>query len=179
MKRTINLNLTDPNRNAESVPGMVHPTFGFARRVFLVLALAMSMRADDQDNQSKYSSDLSTDPSAVVDVIVQFKTPPTRQELKDIGSYGQLKKQFDGIKAINVQLTRKKVNKLMNDPNVLYVSPNRPATGSLDIVDATVFATYAWQFAWDGTGIGVAVVDSGVTLKRDLMAPNGVNSRVV
>jgi hypothetical protein len=170
MMRTRNLNLTDPDQNAERVPGLIHGTFGFARRVFLVLALALSMLADDQDNSGKYSSDLSTDPHAVVDVIVQFKTPPTKQELKDIGSYGQLKKQFDGIRAINVQLTRKKLDKLTKDPNVLYVTPNRQATGSLDIVDSTVFATYAWQFAWDGTGIGVAVIDSGVTLKRDLMA---------
>jgi len=189
MKRTINLNLTRQDRNAEPVVGLICRTFGVAARVFLVLALALSMLADNNNDQSdpddnkddpgKHSHDLSNDKNALVDVIIQFKTPPTKQELKDVGVYAKLKKQLDGIKAINVQLTRRKVNKLTKDPNVLYVTPNRPTTGSLDIVDSTVFAPFAWQFAWDGTGIGVAVIDSGVTLKKDLTAANGVNSRVV
>ena len=117
MKRTTNLNLTHQDRNAEPVPGMIHRTFGVAARVFLVLALALSMLADNNNDQSdpddnkddpgKHSSDLSQDKNALVDVIVQFKTPPTKQELKEVGVYGQMKKQLDGIKAINVQLTRK------------------------------------------------------------------------
>jgi serine protease AprX len=52
-------------------------------------------------------------------------------------------------------------------------------TGSLDIVTATVNAPYAWQNALDGTGVGVAVIDSGVTPKDDLMAANGGRSRIV
>src|SRR5713226_8927187 len=91
MKRKRNLNLTDQDRRAEPVSGMIHRTFGMATRVFLVLALAMSMLAqnDYTDDPGKHSSDLSTDTNAVVDVIVQFKTPPTKKELKDIGVYGQ------------------------------------------------------------------------------------------
>jgi serine protease AprX len=36
-----------------------------------------------------------------------------------------------------------------------------------------------WQYGWDGTGVGVAVIDSGMTPKDDLMAGGGVTSRIV
>ena len=36
----------------------------------------------------------SVNPSTTVDVIVQFKTPPTKDDLKQLGPYGQMKKVF-------------------------------------------------------------------------------------
>ena len=40
-------------------------------------------------------------------------------------------------------------------------------------------ANLAWQFGWTGTGVGVAVIDSGIASRHDLTTSNGVTSRVV
>jgi len=37
---------------------------------------------------------------ASVDVIVQFNTPPSKDDLKQLGAFGQVKKNFDSIKAV-------------------------------------------------------------------------------
>src|SRR6266849_6728412 len=143
-------------------------------QLFLVLVLAGASFAGP-----KLAPDLPSDPNATVDVIIQFNTPPTNQELKQLGPYGQMKKVFQGINAANLQLSMSTVQAMESDPNVAYISPNRTTNGALDIVTATVNATYAWQYGWDGTGVGVAVIDSGMTPKDDLMGANGVTSRIV
>jgi len=59
---------------------------------------------------------------------------------------------------------------LANDSNVKYVAMNRPIAGQStkgDFYDAAVNAPYAWSLGGDGSGIGVAVVDSGVTDRPD------------
>jgi serine protease AprX len=117
--------------------------------------------------------------SASVDVIVQFKTPPTKDELKQLGPYGQMKKIFNSINAVNVTISPAMLATLEADPNVRYISPNRSNKGFLDLTTAAVNATVAWQYGWDGTGVGVAVIDSGIALKHDLTGPDGVTSRVV
>src|SRR5579864_2925029 len=117
-----------------------------------------------------------------VDVIVQFKTTPTKDQLKLFGPYGQIKKQFVSINAIELTLSVDFVNRIETDPAfgfVQYVSPNRPVSGSLDITAQTVGANLAWASGWDGTGVGIAVIDSGVAAKADLASPNGGNSRIL
>ncbi len=142
--------------------------------ITVVLAFAGLSFADN-----KVAPDLNDDPNATVDVIIQFKTAPTNQELKGLAINGKVKRQFKHITAVNAEIPWTIVANLENDPNVTYVSPNRNMTSSLDIVTATVNAPYAWQNALDGTGVGVAVIDSGVTPKDDLMAANGGRSRIV
>jgi serine protease AprX len=144
-------------------------------RAVLLIALLASLSFAGP----KLAPDLPTDATAMVDVIIQFKTPPTKKELKQLGPYGQMKKVFRNINGANLQLPMSVVQAMENDPNVIYISPNRTSTGMLDIVTATVNAPAAWQFGLDGTGVGVAVIDSGVTPKDDLMQADGVTSRIV
>ena len=127
----------------------------------------------------KLAPDLPGNSNAVLDVIVQFKNPPTKQQLKQLGAYGKMKHIFDGINAAHVTLPMSVVLTLQSDPSILYISPDRNMAGSLDMVDQTVNATLAWQYGWDGTGVGVAVIDSVVVLKHDLMAKDMINPRVV
>ena len=142
-------------------------------------ALLIALLASLSFAGPKLAPDLPTDANAMVDVIIQFKTPPTKKELKPLGPYGQMKKVFQNINGANLQLPMSLVQALENDPNVAYISPNRTSTGMLDIVTATVNATAAWQFGLDGTGVGVAVIDSGITSKDDLMMVDGVTPRIV
>src|SRR5262249_49811764 len=60
-----------------------------------------------------------------------------------------------------------------------YVSPNRTNTRFLDITAATVNAPFAWNLGYDGAGIGVAIVDSGVYQHDDLSTAGGTTSRLV
>jgi serine protease AprX len=129
---------------------------------------------------SKLASDLPPAPSTTpVDVIIQFKTPPTKDELKLLGSYGQTKKTYNSINALFVTVSPSVFATLAADPNVRYISPNRSHKGFLDVTTASVNAGFAWQSGWDGTGVGVAVIDSGIAPKHDLTGPNGTTSRVV
>jgi serine protease AprX len=127
----------------------------------------------------KLAPDLKGKAGDMMDVIVQFKNPPTKEQLKQLGAYGRLKKIFNGINAAHLTLPMSVIAAIENDPTITYISPNRPTAGSLDVVDPTVNATFAWQYGFDGTGIGVAIVDSGVSLKRDLLNRDNLSTRVV
>jgi len=128
----------------------------------------------------KVSRDMpTTTPSGTVDVIIQFKQPPTKDQLKQLGPYGQVKKQFTSINAIHMTLPVSVINSISGQSWISYITPNRPAKSTLDIVTQTVNAPMAWSSGLDGSGIGVAVLDSGVASKRDLMTTNGTASRIV
>jgi serine protease AprX len=128
---------------------------------------------------SKLAPDIpQSNPNALVDVIIQFKTPPNKDELKQIGSFGQIKKQFSLINGIHLSLPVSVIQWLAKvDPNLVYITPNRTTKGAVDVSTATVNANIAWSFGLAGNGVGVAVIDSGMTVKDDLLA-NGT-SRVV
>src|SRR5260370_32766834 len=111
---------------------------------------------------SKLASDLPPATSNTpVDVIIQFKTQPNKDELKLLGPYGQAKKTYNSINAIFVTVSPSVFAALAADPNVRYISPNRKHKGFLDITTASVNAGFAWQSGWDGSGVGVAFTPSG------------------
>src|SRR6476660_1385343 len=75
--------------------------------------------------------------SALVSVVVQFKTPPTKDELQQLGAYGQLKKIFNSINAVIATVSLSLLAALEADPNVKYISPNRTQTFFFDDTAAT------------------------------------------
>ena len=128
----------------------------------------------------KVSRDMPTStPTGMEDVIIQFKQTPTKQELKVLGPYGQVKKQFTSVNAIHMAVPVSEIATIASYPWVAYVTPNRPTMSHLDIVTQTVNAPMAWATGLDGSGIGVAIIDSGVASKRDLMTRDGTASRIV
>jgi serine protease AprX len=77
-------------------------------------------------------------------------------------------------------MRRDKLEKLLaNDPDIQYVTPERPMKGSLYVSTQTIEAYSAWNSGYDGTGIGVAVIDSGIADSIDLDSPATGNTRVV
>ena len=110
---------------------------------------------------------------ATVDVIIQFNQKPTDVQHKNVQNKGGvLKTKLDVIKGAHYSVPTGSLEDLENDPDVAYISPNRPLSGTtstLDYTPETVNAPAAWkQWSLDGTGIGVAVIDSGVTAVGDL-----------
>ena len=156
--------------------------------VILVLMAAGSAFADD----SKISPDLKpllANPANKVTVIVQYNSPP--QTCTSSGLLGGLictvvnitggvvNGVFNLINAVSATLSAGDIIPLSNQSNVTYISLDRPLKASLDYTAATVNAPYAWSSGWDGTGVGIAVIDSGVYLHPDLRAANSSQSRVV
>jgi len=126
---------------------------------------------------SKTAPDLPSNSSTPLEVIVQYKTVPTKTELKQLGS--QIQQQFVHVNAVSVVLTTAQIQTVSQDSNVSYISPNRVTQGSLDITTATVYANVAWSAGYIGTGVGVAVIDSGIYAHPDLSTSSGSGTRIV
>ena len=110
-----------------------------------------------------------------IDVIVQYRQNPEQnpdqnreQNILRAVKRGAKMKALLG-EAVLARMTRQAAIDLSSDPNVYYVSPDRQLTGTLDITRQAVNASAAQLAGWIGTGVGVAVIDSGVD-GRDGMA---------
>jgi serine protease AprX len=116
-----------------------------------------------------------------VHVIVQFKDQLNSSRLQKMARLGgKHLHQLDLVKGGVFDIPLSAVAALSNDSDIAYVSPDRPVTGaSADHFQETVGAAIAHSSGWDGTGIGVAVIDSGISDHPDLHDPATGLSRVV
>lgn len=137
----------------------------------------------------KIAPDLeAADPDSYVSVIVQFKQAPTaRHHAKVLSRGGQLKSELGIVKGGAYKIPASKLKELASDPDVAYISSvDHPVQGMatpisgalLDYYDATVNAPFGWQSGLDGTGIGVALIDSGIFDLPDLKNSHN-SSRIV
>ncbi len=103
-----------------------------------------------------------------VEVIVQFNHIPTNADIEPV----RRKPDHTPLPAHQgcppAACRRPRSGRSNLNPVVTYISPNRAVSGSLDITTQTVGANVAWQSGWTGTGIGVAVIDSGIYAHDDL-----------
>jgi serine protease AprX len=135
----------------------------------------------------KFSADLqrpTADGNGMVSVIVQHRQMPTSAHLKAMQGRGAtIKGQFHTIRAVAMRVPVSMLAEFENDPNVAYVTPDRnqkmasnPVTEEYaTAVEADVAQS---QYGFNGSGIGVAVIDSGIAAHPDLNNANGV-TRVV
>lgn len=183
----------------ETPPWQKSDTQGAAwgRRLCLLLLLIMTVPAiaagpqQFRDNEQslpgmkKMSSDLrklgAANPRGLVTVIVQFKAVPDAATISGMRANGRtLQRQFSTIRAVTLRLPASMVEQLANDPRVSYVTPDRSVklTADEDYTEAVESDLAAAQFAMDGTSVGVAVIDSGISDHLDLHKASGA-SRVV
>src|SRR5579884_3640620 len=119
-----------------------------------------------------------TSSSPSTDVIVQFVNAPSSTVLSGVTKGGgNLKKNYTHVRAALFNLPPAAIGALANNPNVKYVSPNRTISGKMEFAEPTTNANIALQYGYDGTGVGVAIVDSGISTSNDL-STNGM-SRIV
>jgi serine protease AprX len=114
------------------------------------------------------------DPNSNVDVIIQFQHFPTEahhQMVRDHG--GALKAPFRSIKGAVYTVPASALEGLANNPEVVYISPDRSLHGKLDLTADAVNASAAWNANLSGTGIGVAIIDSGISNADDLKSESG------
>ena len=155
-------------------------------RVLLIIAACFLLGEPALARNPKIASDLEgADPDSSVDVIIQFTQAPTaRHHAKVLDRGGQLKSELGIVKGGAYRISARELEDLANDPEVAHISADHPIQGTattpssatLDYYDATVNAPVAWQFGLNGTGIGVAVIDSGIIDIPDL---HGQTYRVV
>jgi serine protease AprX len=113
-----------------------------------------------------------------IDVIVQFNQVPTDKHYDKVRARGgNLKGALGLIKGALFSLPPGAVKDLADDPDVAYISPDRSLRGKLDLTADAVNASAAWVAKLDGTGIGVAIIDSGISNLQDLKSDG--SSRVV
>ncbi len=152
----------------------------FALLTLITLVVAGLCLADGKHKLSKDLDALKGSHSgATVDVIIQFNQTPTdahHQKVQNKG--GVLKTKLDFIKGAHYSVPVESLDALADDPDVAYISPDRRLNGSLDNTAAAVNAKVAWQSGWDGTGIGVAVIDSGITYHSDLYGTTGSGGKL-
>ena len=112
----------------------------------------------------KIAKDLErVDPASNVDVIIQYKQAPTAAHHQKVHAKGgQHKRDVSVIKGGHYSMRASELAGLANDPDVVAISPDRVVTGALDLAIQAINATIAQANNYNGTGVGVAVIDSGV-----------------
>lgn len=144
-------------------------------------SLTISIASADD---SKISPDLQPllHSSNSINVIVQYNAPPPATGLlggvlKLLG--GVVNAVFSLIPALSATLHPADILALSNQPSVAYISLDRSLNASLDYSTGAVNAPTAWSAGLDGTGIGIAIIDSGIYSHPDLNGENSARSRVV
>ena len=133
-----------------------------------------------QSTRSKLANELlHLDTSSTVRVIVQFKQQPTNANHQSvINRGGQFHRHLGSIRGGSYTIPAFVLPFLMNDPNIAHISVDHKLKAKLDYTTAAANASVAWNSGLDGTGIGVAVVDSGISPLPDL-TDRSSNSRIV
>ena len=105
----------------------------------------------------------------VVDVIVQFEKAPSEADFGAVRGRGATeKKRLPLIKSGVFSLPVAALAGVANNPAISYISPDRPVQASLDYAVETLGADLALGNGWDGQGVGVAIIDSGLYGHEDL-----------
>src|SRR5579863_9476958 len=106
----------------------------------------------------------SLNSEARVEVIVQYKVTPTSTHHHQAAALGgSLLHKMESIRGAHYSIPASRIAELADNPDVAYVSPNRPLKAMFDqTTDGTVYSTWANSIGFTGAGVGVAVIDSGV-----------------
>src|SRR5581483_3929599 len=118
-------------------------------------------------------------PNMKVDVIIQYN----KKHFRDNWSTWQhrhddLKTQLDVVNGDHKTVKVKDLDDLVDQDDVKYVTWDRPVKMSVDDITAAVSADVAWSYGFDGSGVGIAVIDSGIYTHPDLKN-SALASRVV
>src|SRR5437660_1499064 len=162
--------LETPETKHPSNDAILRTTTWGRRIVLLSLITLLTAGPSLADGKHKVSKDLealkgaNANNGAMVDVIIQFNQTPTAVHHQEVqGKGGVLKTKMDFINGAHYSVPVGALDALADDPDVAYISPDRPVRGALDTTVATVNGGYAQALGLNGAGIGVAVIDSGIS----------------
>jgi serine protease AprX len=140
----------------------------WGKRVSLMLLLATGMSFGQSRLAPEFSGFFSKDKKDSSDddkvkVIVQYKQLPSSANYSAMQRRGaHLNAKLHGINAAAFTIPAKALSALANDPDVALVTLDHSLKGMDDYTDAAISASTAWNSGYNGRGIGVAVIDSGI-----------------
>ncbi|MFY9645688.1 MAG: hypothetical protein WAK29_10955, partial [Terriglobales bacterium] len=98
-----------------------------------------------------------------VQVIVQYKQAPQKETLARVQNYGgRLSSKLNLIKGAAFTLPVNALAALERDPEVAYVSVDHEVKAMDEYTNAAMNVSAAWNAGYNGTNVGVAVIDSGI-----------------
>jgi subtilisin family serine protease len=148
--------------------------------VLTLLAVSLAPLADSASaasNSPKHTSKVAPElsgatSSQTVRVIVQTKGRPTQAHDGAISAKGGSKRQsFDELNALTADVPANAVASLAAREDVEYVSPDRQVRASLDVTRESVGASQVQAGVGSvkgltGKGVGIAVIDSGISARH-------------
>ena len=143
------------------------------KKFLIILLLASVTLASAASNTAsvpnqKLSPDLQKATGSTVRVVVQYNNAPALLDIQLLSTLGSLLNSLPLVNALVADLPLAKVLTLANQSNVKYVSLDRPLAPTLSNAAPAVNAFAAWQSGYTGAGVGVALIDSGVSSHPDL-----------
>jgi serine protease AprX len=146
----------------------------------LLFSLSSTAFAFHEPRHDRNDSKLSADVAAfqqyqTLPVIIQYKQDTTQQqELNVILSGGSVKRHMHSIHSMSADVPAYLLSNIAADPNIAYISIDRKV-GAREVPFAAaeytiepINAPSAWWQGYLGTGVGVAVIDSGINAVDDL-----------
>jgi serine protease AprX len=99
------------------------------------------------------------------------------QELRKLG--GRVSRKLKLIDGMAIVLPNRAIKRLGERSEILSMHLDRPTASNLNRAAATVGArAVRWQYGYDGAGIGVAVIDSGITSFHNDLTYQGPSNNV-
>lgn len=166
----------------------------WGKRLTILLLLVIAEAAFAQDSGDgrrvgKFSPDLAPAvarahqgaANETVRVIVQYKQVPTQAHYAAMQARGaQLHAKLHLIKGAAFTVPTSALPELEADSEIVAVSVDHPLKGMDEITNAVTNVSSAWNSGYNGKGIGVAVIDSGINDNHpDLWNSAQTRSRVV
>ncbi|HEY1401133.1 MAG TPA: S8 family peptidase [Terriglobales bacterium] len=151
--------------------------WGGVRLLLLALILvanqsfAQNVRAVLDNDGSSVNGKLAPDLARVLQgsssrsmrVIVQYNQAPSANHFAKAQSVGaKLNLNLSLVNAGAFTMSPAAIRALAMDDNVAFISPDRKLKGMDDYTDSAIGVSTAWNSGYDGTGIGVAIIDSGI-----------------
>src|SRR5581483_10893778 len=155
--------------------------------LLLVVGIAF---AEDSGGSSRIAPELAatlakarqgSNTNQTLNVIVQFKqVPAASQYAKMLGRGAKLHSKLHMVKAAAFAIPASALAALADDDDIAFVTLDHPLKGMDDYTDAAMNVSTVWNSGYNGSGIGVAVIDSGINDNHpDLWDSTGSYSRVV
>lgn len=139
---------------------------------------------------TKCSPDLLRTSEPDVNVIVQYSSVPGNAEKSMLAGQGTVFGQLPFLKAMTAKVATTNLDAIASLPNVVAISVDhklaakqfgvvaQPIGSSPEYTAEPINAPWAWSNNYTGQGIGIAIVDSGITPSADLTVAPGLKLSV-
>src|SRR5450631_1278350 len=153
--------------------------------IVYILTVLTASSADAQS--AKIHGLLKTlNPEQTVDVIVRHRDVPGGADMLRYSRLARLKGSLSLVRSSVFTMKAKDIEQLADDPNVETIAPDQPVTASTFVggpdygwMTALDISNSFGTLAYDGKGIGVALLDSGLDSSRVDLLNSSAQSRVV